>query len=60
MMSEEGVHLYPVKLRYTWPSELDLMARLAGFTLRYRWGSWSRDEFTRDSQKHISVYEIEN
>lgn len=56
MLSQEGVRLFPVKLRYAWPSELDLMARLAGLTLRHRWGSWSKGEFTGDSQKHISVY----
>ena len=37
-IAEGGVRLYPVKLRYAWPSELDLMARLAGMRLRSRWG----------------------
>ena len=45
-----------VKLRYAWPPELDLMARLAGLRLRERWGSWARATFTADSGKHISVY----
>ncbi len=56
LISAAGVRLYPVKLRYAWPAELDLMARLAGLQLRHRWGSWSKDDFTADSQKHISVY----
>jgi SAM-dependent methyltransferase len=56
VLSEQGVRLYPVKLRYVWPSELDLMARLAGLSLRERWGSWTRDSFTADSGQHISVY----
>jgi SAM-dependent methyltransferase len=43
--------------RYVWPSELDLMARLAGLTLRERWSDWNRDPFTRDSRKHVSVWE---
>jgi SAM-dependent methyltransferase len=43
--------------RYVWPSELDLMARLAGMTLRERWSSWTRDPFTNESTKHISVWE---
>jgi hypothetical protein len=43
--------------RYAWPSELDLMARLAGLTLRERWGSWDRRPFTSDSALHISVWE---
>jgi len=48
--------LYPVELRYAWPSELDLMARLAGLRLQHRWGGWSREEFTASSPKHVSVY----
>ena len=42
--------------RYIWPSELDLMARLAGLTLRERWGSWTKQRFTSDSPRHVSVY----
>jgi SAM-dependent methyltransferase len=44
-------------LRYVWPAELDLMARLAGMTLRERWGGWKREPFTSDSTKHVSVWE---
>jgi len=43
--------------RYVWPSELDLMARLAGMTLRERWSDWSREPFTSDSRSHVSVWE---
>ena len=56
VLSTEGTRFYPVKLRYVWPSELDLMAQIAGLSLRHRWGSWSREAFTRESKKHISVY----
>ncbi len=42
--------------RYVWPSELDLMARLAGMTLRDRWDGWTRDPFTADSRQHVSVW----
>jgi len=56
VLSEQGVRLYPVRLRYAYPSELDLMARLAGLRLLQRWGNWKRDPFTMDSTKHISVY----
>lgn len=56
LLSPKGVRLYPAKLRYAWPSELDLMAALAGLSLKERWGSWQRQPFTRDSTKHISVY----
>src|SRR6266508_4368626 len=43
--------------RYVWPSELDLMARLAGMTLRDRWSDWRRERFTSESRKHISVWQ---
>jgi SAM-dependent methyltransferase len=46
-----------VPFRYVWPSELDLMARLAGMALRERWADWDRQRFTSDSRKHISVWE---
>lgn len=56
-LTKTGTQLYPVKLRYAWPSELDLMARLAGMRLRERWGDWQGGVFTADSGRHISVYE---
>ena len=43
--------------RYVWPSELDLMARLAGMTLRGRWSDWARTPFSSDSRAHVSVWE---
>jgi hypothetical protein len=43
--------------RYVWPAELDLMARLAGMTLRERWADWRREPFTSESAKHVSVWE---
>ncbi len=42
--------------RYAFPSELDLMARLAGMTLRERWGGWNREPFTGESREHVSVW----
>ena len=42
--------------RYLWPSELDLMARLAGMTLQERWGNWHREPFTSESRGHVSVW----
>lgn len=44
--------------RYIWPSELDLMGRLAGFTLESRWAGWRREEFTGESTGHVSVYRL--
>ena len=46
-----------IPFRYVWPAELDLMARLAGMTLRERYGGWMREPFTRVSTKHVSVWE---
>jgi SAM-dependent methyltransferase len=48
---------YSLPLRYVWPAELDLMARLAGMTLRERWSGWRREPFTSDSTGHVSVWE---
>lgn len=45
--------------RYIWPSELDLMAQLAGFRLESRWADWSRAPFTAESTSHVSVYRLE-
>jgi SAM-dependent methyltransferase len=43
--------------RYVWPSELDLMAQLAGMTKRERWGGWQREPFTDQSSSHITVWQ---
>ena len=56
--SEEKVRLFPVKVRYAWPSELDLMARLAGLKLRHRASDWQGSQFTSASTNHVSVYEL--
>ena len=46
-----------VPFRYVWPAELDLMAELAGMTLRERWEGWRREPFTHESTRHVSVWE---
>jgi SAM-dependent methyltransferase len=46
-----------IPFRYVWPSELDLMAQLAGMKLRDRWSDWKREPFLSDSRKHVSVWE---
>ncbi|HEY7545747.1 MAG TPA: methyltransferase domain-containing protein [Blastocatellia bacterium] len=56
-ITEQGIKLIPIQLRYAWPSEMDLMARLAGLKLRARWDDWTGKPFTAENQKHISVYE---
>lgn len=42
--------------RYVWPSELDLMARLAGFRLEHRWSGWDKSPFTAESTSQVAVY----
>jgi len=56
VLSREGVRVYPIVARYAWPSELDLMARIAGLRLKERWAGWNRELFTSASTNHISVY----
>jgi SAM-dependent methyltransferase len=51
------LEVFSAPFRYVWPSELDLMARIAGLTLRERWGGWGREPFTGDSTTHVSVWE---
>lgn len=55
---EDGnVEVLSPPFRYVWPAELDLMARLAGLTLRERWSTWTRELFTSESAQHVSVWE---
>ena len=56
VLTDGSVRLYPVQIRYAWPSELDLMAQLAGLRLRERWSNWQRAPFGSDCGNHISVY----
>ena len=57
VVSGDGaLRLFPVQVRYVWPSELDLMGKLAGLTLRARWADWGRSPFTAASRTHVSVY----
>jgi SAM-dependent methyltransferase len=54
----EGTAEYrTIPFRYAWPSELDLMAQLAGLRLRDRWSGWNREPFTTDSRSHVSVWQ---
>ncbi len=56
VLSDAGVRVYPIVTRYAWPSELDLMARIAGLRLKERWAGWNREAFTAASRMHVSVY----
>lgn len=52
-----GLERSSMPFRYVWPSELDLMAELAGLSLCERWEGWNREPFTSESRKHVSVWE---
>ncbi len=52
------VERFSVPFRYVWPAELDLMAQLAGMTLRERWSGWRREPFTSESRQHVSVWVV--
>jgi hypothetical protein len=54
---DDRLEALSMPFRYVWPSELDLMAWLAGMTLRERWSGWKREPFTSDSTEHVSVWE---
>jgi SAM-dependent methyltransferase len=56
-MDNGTVETFSAPFRYVWPAELDLMARLAGMTLRERWAGWNRESFTSDSRSHVSVWQ---
>lgn len=55
-VTEQGMRLRPLPVRYIWPSELDLMAQLAGLELHQRWAGWDQSPFTASSSSHVSVY----
>jgi hypothetical protein len=54
---EGRAELFSVPFRYVWPSELDLMARLAGLRPQHRWADWTRAPFTAGSTSHVSVWQ---
>ena len=56
VIREDGTQMTPHFMRYAWPSELDLMAQLAGLERRERWAWWDRSQFTADSKSHVTVY----
>ncbi|MCC7078136.1 MAG: class I SAM-dependent methyltransferase [Acidimicrobiia bacterium] len=55
-IGEDGIRLLPVRVRYAWPAELDLMARLAGLEPKGRYADWRRSVFSADATRHVSVY----
>jgi cyclopropane fatty-acyl-phospholipid synthase-like methyltransferase len=59
IFSGGDVRAFPVRMRYAPPAELDLMARIAGLTLKDRWGDWERNPVTSRSSRAISVYQLQ-
>jgi SAM-dependent methyltransferase len=55
-IGSSGIRTTPIVTRYSWPSEIDLMARIAGLRLVSRWGGWQSEPFTATSARHVSVY----
>jgi SAM-dependent methyltransferase len=56
ILSRDSVRVNPIVTRYAWPSELDLMARIAGLRVKERWGGWDRRPYAADSPTVVSVY----
>jgi hypothetical protein len=56
LVSADKVEYSSTPFRYVWPAELDLMAQLAGMSLRDRWGGWHQEPFTGESRSHVSVW----
>ena len=57
VIRDGSVRMHPVRIRYAYPSELDLMARLAGLRLRERWAGWEREPYPSGNWMHVSVWE---
>jgi SAM-dependent methyltransferase len=57
VLGERGVRVLSVPFRFAWPSELDLMAKMAGLRLKDRKGGWRDEPFNSESTSHVSVYE---
>ena len=55
-ITPSGIQMRPVKVRYAWPAELDLMAEIAGLEKAHRWGGWLKQPFTSSATSHITVY----
>jgi len=53
----QPARVYPIEIRYAWPSELDLMARLAGMQLKDRWAGWDRRPFQPGGVMYVAVYQ---
>lgn len=55
-LTGSGIRVAPIVTRYVWPSEMDLMARIAGLRLHDRSAGWKHEAFDSRSTRHVSVY----
>ena len=55
-VSGDRVRVLAGSFRYVWPSELDLMAEIAGMSLEARYAGWEREPFTAESPSHVSIW----
>jgi SAM-dependent methyltransferase len=60
LLSDAGVRLFPVVIRYAWPAELDAMALVAGLFLAHRYADYSRRPFEAISPRHVSIYQLDS
>lgn len=57
-VSKNGTgQFWRIPFRYAWPAEMDLMALIAGLSLKHRWSGWDRSAFTAESTKHVSIWQ---
>lgn len=60
LFRDGSMRLFPLETRHIWPSEMDLMARLAGLRLQSRYGGWHHERYTASSRRHVSTYTFHN
>jgi hypothetical protein len=58
LFRDGAMRLFPLATRHIWPSEMDLMARLAGLRLQSRHGGWHNEHYTASSKRHVSTYTL--
>jgi hypothetical protein len=58
VITQHGVRLYPVSVRYAWPAELDAMAQVADMELEARYADYDRSPFHAGSRRHVSIYRL--
>jgi SAM-dependent methyltransferase len=55
----DGERAIPMTIRYAWPDELDLMARVSGLALTARYANWHRDRFGTGASRYVCVYHLD-